>query len=167
MIISGPLPFTHSLSQSGYACLRFISPFGRFYVELKEKSSLSLYLLPFTLSLYISLSLSLSLSIYISLSLLSLSLLSLSLSLSLLSHSLLSLSLLSLSLLSLSLCLSLSCLSLSLFTVKLVFSTFHKKSVTQNSFINLIIYLSIFFPLNAYLWKFFVLVLLRNGVSLA
>ena len=31
-------------------CLRFISPYGGFYKELKEKSSLSLYLLPFTLS---------------------------------------------------------------------------------------------------------------------
>ena len=53
-------------------CWRFILPFGRFYEELKEKSSLSLYLLPFTLSLslyipYISLSyLSLSPSIFLS-----------------------------------------------------------------------------------------------------
>ena len=45
-------------------CLHFIPPFGRFYKELKEKSSLSLYILPFTLSLSLCLSLSLSLSIY-------------------------------------------------------------------------------------------------------
>ena len=34
-------------------CLRFISPFERFYEKLKDKYSLSLYLLPFTLALSI------------------------------------------------------------------------------------------------------------------
>ena len=72
-------------------CLSFILPFGRFYEELKEKSSLSLYLLPFTFlsllspSLYpspfhFSLSL-LSPSFFLSLFYLSLSLFSLSFSL--------------------------------------------------------------------------------------
>ena len=74
-------------------CLRFISPFGRFNEELKEKSSLSLYLLPLTsLSLYASLSASLSLCLSLSSIFLSLSSslflsLSPSLSLSLLSLS--------------------------------------------------------------------------------
>ena len=37
-----------------YLALFTRSPFGIFYEELKQKSSLSLYLLPFTLSLYAS-----------------------------------------------------------------------------------------------------------------
>ena len=52
------------------SCLHFIPPFGRFYEELKEKSSLSLYLLPFTVSL--SMPLPFTLYLYISLSPLSL-----------------------------------------------------------------------------------------------
>ena len=41
-------------------CLHFISPFGRFYEELKDKSSLSIYLLPVTVSLLSLLSIFLS-----------------------------------------------------------------------------------------------------------
>ena len=41
---------------------KLFSPFGRFYEELQYKSSLSLYLLPFTLSLFMPLPFTLSLS---------------------------------------------------------------------------------------------------------
>ena len=121
----------------GKAVVYVFSTFWRFYEELKEKYSLSLYLLTFTLSLSMCLSFTLSLSmplpftpslfIYIPLPSLS-----------------------SFSLLFLSLALHL--------TVKLVKQEVcNSKIFLTHSFINLFFYLFIFFPLNAYLLTLFVL----------